>query len=106
MFLALGGGAAYAASHYLITNTSQIKPSVLAQLKGKAGPAGPAGSPGAAGTGSAGPAGPAGPPGGAGSRRVGPAQRAPTAKASNRTGQKRQSAGECKNGGTNVQRRR
>ncbi len=60
VFFALSGGAAYAASHYLITSTKQIKPSVLASLKGKAGPAGPAG---AAGVGSAGPAGPQGPQG-------------------------------------------
>ena len=53
VFFALSGGAAYAASHYLITKTSQIKPSVLAQLK-KPGPAGPAG------VGNPGPAGPAG----------------------------------------------
>ncbi len=41
-------GTAYAAK-YLITSTKQIKPSVLASLKGKAGPAGPAGANGAAG---------------------------------------------------------
>lgn len=59
-------GGAYAASHYLITKTSQIKPSVLSSLKGKPGPAGPAGAPGApgaAGAGSAGPQGPQGNPG-------------------------------------------
>jgi hypothetical protein len=61
VFLALGGGAAYAASHYLITKSSQIKPSVLASLKGKPGAAGPAGANGGAGP--AGPQGPAGPAG-------------------------------------------
>jgi hypothetical protein len=65
------GGTAIAAKHYLITSTSQIKPSVLAKLKGKAGKQGPAGAtgatgaqgtPGAAGTqGLAGPEGPQGP---------------------------------------------
>jgi hypothetical protein len=49
LFLALSGGAAYAASHYIITNTKQIKPSVLRQLKGNAGPAGPAGAQGGPG---------------------------------------------------------
>jgi hypothetical protein len=63
VFLAMSGGA-YAASHYLITKTSQIKPSVLGSLKGKAGPAGPKGAPGA--TGAAGPTGPAGAQGPAG----------------------------------------
>ena len=49
LFLVLAGGTAYAAHHYLITKTGQIKPSVLKSLKGKTGPAGPAGSTGPAG---------------------------------------------------------
>ena len=70
LFFALSGGAAYAASHYLITSTKQIKPSVLAQLKGKAGPAGTNGAGGAQGA--AGPAGPAGPGGPTGAGSPGP----------------------------------
>ena len=61
LFLALSGGAAYAAKHYLITSPKQIKPSVLASLKGKAGKAGPQGAAGPAGA--VGPQGPAGNPG-------------------------------------------
>jgi hypothetical protein len=52
LFFALSGGA-LAASHYLITSTKQIKPSVLSALKGKAGktgPVGPAGERGPAGS--------------------------------------------------------
>jgi hypothetical protein len=67
LFFALGGSA-MAARHYLITSTSQIKPSVLKALQGSAGavgrtgPAGPAGSVGPQGpAGTAGPQGPAGP---------------------------------------------
>jgi hypothetical protein len=63
LFFAMSGGA-LAASHFLITSTKQIKPSVLKSLKGAngangangaTGPAGPAGAQGAQG-----PAGPAG----------------------------------------------
>jgi Collagen triple helix repeat (20 copies) len=57
LVLAMSGGA-YAAGHYLITSTKQIKPSVLKALKGKTGPVGPAGT-----AGPAGPAGTAGPSG-------------------------------------------
>jgi hypothetical protein len=60
LVFAMSGGA-LAATHYIITSKKQIKPSVLAQLKGNAGPAGPAGS-----AGPTGPTGPAGLPGAAG----------------------------------------
>ena len=53
LFIALGGTAFGA--HFLITSTSQIKPSVLKKLRGKRGRAGVKGA-----TGAAGPAGPQG----------------------------------------------
>jgi collagen triple helix repeat protein len=69
LVFAMSGGA-LAASHYLVSSTSQISPKVLKALKGKEGkrgPAGPAGSVGAAGakgeTGAGGPAGSTGPAG-------------------------------------------
>lgn len=75
LFFAMSGGA-LAAGHYLISNTKQISPKVLKQLKGNTGPAGPAGAAGPAGTagangntgpagaqGSQGPQGPQGPAG-------------------------------------------
>jgi hypothetical protein len=75
LFLAVSGGAAYAASHYLITSTKQIKPSVLKSLKGKTGPAGANGAPGPQGpqgaTGTKGEPGTPGAPGGKG--ETGPA---------------------------------
>ena len=50
LFFALGGGAAAAIqSHYLITSTKQIKPSVLKQLKGARGPRGATGATGSQG---------------------------------------------------------
>ena len=43
LFVSVAGTGA-AATHYLITSTSQIKPSVLAQLRGRTGPKGPIGT--------------------------------------------------------------
>ncbi len=57
IFFALGGSA-MAARHYLITSTSQIKPSVLKALQGAAGSVGPTGPVGPSG--SVGPQGPVG----------------------------------------------
>jgi hypothetical protein len=49
LFVALAGGTAYAAKHYLITSTKQIKPSVRKALHGSTGPTGPSGPGGATG---------------------------------------------------------
>lgn len=57
-------GTAGATTHYLITSTKQIKPSVRDALKGERGPRGVAGTDGTPGL--QGPAGPAGAPGPAG----------------------------------------
>jgi hypothetical protein len=71
LVLAMSGGA-YAAGKYLITSTKQIKPSVLAQLKGKNGKSGGVGAQGPAGA--KGETGPGGPGGAAGARgETGPA---------------------------------
>jgi hypothetical protein len=67
LFFAMGG-TAIAAHHYLITKTSQIKPSVLRALKGNIGRAGPAGAIGL--TGATGATGKEGAPGKEG--KVGP----------------------------------
>jgi hypothetical protein len=47
--LALGGSAAFASSHFIITSKSQIKPTVLKALRGAKGPPGATGATGAAG---------------------------------------------------------
>src|SRR6202035_4816291 len=67
LFVALGG-TAIAAEHYLITSTSQIKPSVLKKLRGNTGPGGSPGLPGAQGP--SGPMGPAGATGPTGAKGV------------------------------------
>lgn len=75
LFFAISGGA-LAASHYIITSTSQVKPTVLKKLTGKTGPAGQNGTNGTIGApgltgatggkgeaGTTGPTGPQGPEG-------------------------------------------
>jgi hypothetical protein len=49
LVVAVGGGTAWAAHHYLITSIKQIKPSVRRDLRGPRGPRGPQGAPGARG---------------------------------------------------------
>lgn len=78
LFLALGGSAV-AAKHYLVTSSSQIKPSVLSKLKGKTGATGPVGPQGTGGP--QGPQGPAGPSNLSGLTTViGPTVEVPTGK--------------------------
>jgi Collagen triple helix repeat (20 copies) len=67
LLVAMSGGAV-AATHYLITSKNQVKPSVLAQLRGARGPAGPQGQAGAAGA--AGKSGETGAPGATGAHGV------------------------------------
>lgn len=62
-------GGALAATHYLISSTTQISPRVLKTLRGAEGPGGPSGSAGATGpTGPTGPTGALGPEGKRGER--------------------------------------
>jgi hypothetical protein len=63
LVLSMGGGV-LAASHYLVTSTSQIKPSVRRALHGARGSQGPAGASIAGPQGPAGPRGLEGPRGG------------------------------------------
>lgn len=67
LVFAMAGGAYAAKKGWIITSTKQIKPSVIAALKGKAGPAGPQGL-----AGPQGPAGAAGKEGPAGKGETGP----------------------------------
>jgi len=96
LLFAMTGGA-YAARHYLITSTKQIKPSVLKQLRGRTGPAGPLGPRGSSGAqGPTGPKGENGLPGAPGEKGTSGADGksvtlgAPT-------------AAECKEGGVTVE---
>lgn len=50
LVLVLGGGSAYAARHYVISSTKQIKPSVIAQLRGRSGRSGATGASGTGAT--------------------------------------------------------
>jgi hypothetical protein len=50
LFLALGGGTAWASHHWLLSSTKQIKPSVIKKLHGAKGATGPTGVSGASGS--------------------------------------------------------
>jgi hypothetical protein len=95
MVFAMTGGA-YAASKVLITSTKQIKPSVLAQLKGKAGANGAQGP--------AGPAGPGGPQGPAGAKgeNGAPGEKGAAGTNGESVAVANASASECKAGGVKV----
>ncbi|HLW93799.1 MAG TPA: hypothetical protein VKS25_00325 [Solirubrobacteraceae bacterium] len=68
LFLALAGGTAYAARHYLIHSIHQIKPAVVRELRGNRGPSGPRGLRGSRGL--TGPAGKTGKTGATGTTGV------------------------------------
>jgi hypothetical protein len=96
LVFAMSGGA-LAATHYLITSTKQIKPSVLKSLQGKVGAAGAQGPAGAAG--SQGPQGPGGPQGPLGGKGADGTNGTNGTNGENVTVAKA-SAAECKEGGT------
>ncbi len=84
----------------LITSTKQIKPSVLASLKGKAGSVGPAGANGA--NGAQGPQGPQGPAGNAGTNGTGGTEGTAGSNGTSVTSKEQKAGviGPCKEGGS------